>query len=202
MDETPHRFAYRCLPLSVANAHGWQLLTDEPFSAYWDGGVAKECVHIVGKDGGPAPYGVHAHFGSGMLTFGVPGIFRTSPKWWLFVTGPVNQPKAGIHPLTAVVKTDEGGHTFTMNWKFLDPHRLIRFERDEPFCHIFPIPAGMLDGIRPEFHDVRDDPSTAEDYRRFQQATRRGDGPTARPSCTARPASRSRSSSWTGRGVR
>ena len=26
MDATPESFAYRCLPLDIANAHGWELL--------------------------------------------------------------------------------------------------------------------------------------------------------------------------------
>ena len=25
MDETPEAFAYRCLPLNIANAHGWEI---------------------------------------------------------------------------------------------------------------------------------------------------------------------------------
>ena len=34
------------------------------------------------------------------------------------VTGPFNQPKDAIQPLTAIVETDWAPFTFTMNWKF------------------------------------------------------------------------------------
>ena len=33
MDETSEAFAYRCLPLNIANAHGWELLSPSSFSA-------------------------------------------------------------------------------------------------------------------------------------------------------------------------
>ena len=38
MDETSDAFAYRCLPLNIANAHGWEFLSPCAFSARWDGG--------------------------------------------------------------------------------------------------------------------------------------------------------------------
>jgi hypothetical protein len=37
MDETFESFAYRCLPLSIANAHGWEILSPATFAAVWDG---------------------------------------------------------------------------------------------------------------------------------------------------------------------
>ena len=38
MDATPEAFAYRCLPLNIANAHGWEILSPCGFEAVWDGG--------------------------------------------------------------------------------------------------------------------------------------------------------------------
>jgi len=34
MDSSDQRFAYRCLPLNIANAHGWELLCPSGFSAH------------------------------------------------------------------------------------------------------------------------------------------------------------------------
>ena len=39
MDETPDRFAYRCLPLLIANQAGWDLLCPTKFWLRWDGGA-------------------------------------------------------------------------------------------------------------------------------------------------------------------
>ena len=35
MDATDDRFAYRCIPLSIANASGWELLCPIAFEALW-----------------------------------------------------------------------------------------------------------------------------------------------------------------------
>ena len=32
MDDTPDGFAYRCIPLSVANGHGWEMVCPLAFS--------------------------------------------------------------------------------------------------------------------------------------------------------------------------
>jgi hypothetical protein len=34
MDRTRAGFAYRCLPLNIANAHGWLILNPVPFTAH------------------------------------------------------------------------------------------------------------------------------------------------------------------------
>ena len=39
MDGAPSRYAYRCLPLLIANQNGWLICTPEPVGAVWDGGV-------------------------------------------------------------------------------------------------------------------------------------------------------------------
>ena len=37
MDATDQRYAYRCLPLSIANASGWEVLCPVGFEASWRG---------------------------------------------------------------------------------------------------------------------------------------------------------------------
>ncbi len=38
MDESPGGFANRCLPLTIANSHGWEVVGDCGFEALWNGG--------------------------------------------------------------------------------------------------------------------------------------------------------------------
>src|SRR5579872_877170 len=105
MERTESGFAYRCLPLNIANAHGWLILNEAPFIAEWNGGAGLDAVTVH-----PAsPDGVmlgSSHFGSGVLTFHVNGLFRTDPSWDLLVTGPFNRPKDAIQPLSGIVETD------------------------------------------------------------------------------------------------
>jgi hypothetical protein len=77
MDDSDRRFAYRCLPLNIANAHGWELLCTTAFSAIWDGRKSIDSVHVSAAPRATAP--AISHFGSGILTFHVPCLFRTEP---------------------------------------------------------------------------------------------------------------------------
>ena len=104
MDATHQQFAYRCLPLSIANSHGWEVLCPAGFSAVWRGDAALDAITII-PDPGTAPAAV-SHFGHGVLTFHIPCVFRTDPDFDLMVQGPVNRPKDGLYPLTGVVETD------------------------------------------------------------------------------------------------
>ena len=116
MDATPDAFAYRCLPLNIANAHGWLILNTVPFLAEWNGDPGTDGVSITPTAAGPLL--ASSHFGSGVLTFSVNGLFHTEPGYDLMATGPFNSPKDAIHPLTGIVETDWSPFTFTMNWKF------------------------------------------------------------------------------------
>lgn len=147
MEATPERFAYRCLPLNIANQHGWQFLSPTTFAAIWDGGDRMEAIRIISD--AEAHLLPLSHFGSGILTFPIRGLFRTDPGWDLFVTGPLNQPKDAIAPLSGVIETDWTEATFTMNWKFTRPDHLVTFEQGEPICQFFPVRRGQLEEIEP-----------------------------------------------------
>ncbi|ATQ43860.1 DUF6065 family protein [Caulobacter mirabilis] len=162
MDASPQRFAYRCLPLNIANAHGWEILCPTAFEAIWDGRVEREGVEVRVPEG-VAPPAV-GHFGSGVLTFHLPCLFRTDPGVDLFVTGPLNRPKDGIGPLSGVVETDWSPYTFTMNWLFTRADHRVRFEKGEPFCHVFPVRRGQLDGLAPRLRPLASEPDLMREH--------------------------------------
>ena len=163
MDDSDRRFAYRCLPLNIANAHGWELLCTTAFSAIWDGGKSLDSVHVtVGPDATPSAI---SHFGSGILTFHVPCLFRTDPGIDLYATGPVNRPKDGIAALSGIIETDWSPYTFTMNWLFTRARHSVRFEVDEPFCHLFPIQRGQLEEVSPVFRDLSENPELEDEHK-------------------------------------
>ena len=164
MDATPDSYAYRCLPLSIANAHGWEVLSPCGFSARWNGGVGADSVEIV-ADSGSDPHKVPTSlFGSGTITFHVEGVFRTSKGWNLWIGGPPNGIKDGIAPLGGVIETDWSPYTFTMNWRFTRPGQWIRFEENEPFCFFFPVPRGVLETVKPELRPMEDAPELFSAY--------------------------------------
>jgi hypothetical protein len=171
MDASNEGFAYRCLPLVIANAHGWEILSPAAFEAEWTGSNEQNGVNITPL----TPFGdyppVMSHFGEGVLTFHVIGLFRTDPGVNLWVTGPVNRPKHAIQALSGVVETDWAVASFTMNWKFTAPGIKVRFEKDEPFCFFFPLRRGGLEEIQPEVKSISDaDRSTYDGYAAWHQS--------------------------------
>jgi hypothetical protein len=168
MDRSDQRFAYRCLPLNIANAHGWEILNSTGFSAVWDGGEYHNAVR-VDPDPGTSPPAI-SHFGSGTLTFHIPCLFQTESGTDLFVTGPLNRPKDGIAPLTGVIETDWSPYTFTMNWQFTRPSHRVRFEVDEPICHIFPVVRGELESVAPELRKLSENPELESEFKAWSQS--------------------------------
>lgn len=166
MDATPQGFAYRCLPLNIANAHGWEVLSPVSFSAEWNGGQAKDCIRISST--GAAHLLPVSHFGSGVLTFHMGALFRTEPHVQLWASGPINRPKDGIQPLTGIIETDWAPFTFTMNWIFTRAFQRISFKEGEPFCHIFPLNLDMVEAVEPELLKIDDDPELAAAYRGWE----------------------------------
>jgi len=162
MDEAPQGFAYRCLPLNIANAHGWEVLCPSTFEAIWNGGARPTDVEIQQLDNAGWP-GL-AHFGCGVVTFHLGYLVRTEPGYDLWVGGPPNAPKDGIIPLTGIVETDWAPYSFTMNWRFTRPNCRIRFERGEPFCTFFPIPRALLEQVTPEIRDLASDPEIKAEF--------------------------------------
>jgi hypothetical protein len=171
MERIDQGFAYRCLPLNIANAHGWVLLNTVPFVAQWDGssGLGAISLHALAADG---PLLAMSHFGSGVLTFSVNALFRTEPGYDLMATGPFNHPKDGIQPLTGVIETDWAPFTFTMNWKFTRKLAPVAFERDEPFCMIFPLKRGLVEAVEPEIRALETDEEVRNAYLQWTDSRR------------------------------
>ena len=164
MENTAERFAYRCLPLAIANAHGWEVGSPCGFEARWRGGAGVDSVEIR-LDPGAAPHqGPVSLFGQGTVTFHVEAIVRTPPGWNLWVGGSPNAAKDGIAPLGAVIETDWSPYTFTMNWRFTRPDQWVRFEEDEPFCFFFPVQRGVVDAVEPAFRPIDEAPDLRDAF--------------------------------------
>lgn len=164
MDASLHGFAYRCLPLNIANAHGWEILTPAGFSAYWRGGDRADDV-IVRPDADMPPASVPmALFGMATFTVHIEGLFRTPPGWNLMVGGSPNWAKDGIAPLSGVIETDWSPYTFTMNWRLTRRNHWVRWEAGEPVCFIMPVQRGALDKFNPRFAPLSSAPALAQQF--------------------------------------
>jgi hypothetical protein len=164
MDAFPGRHAYRCLPLSIANAFGWELLSPTSFSIHWNGGPEAGDLQFESHDGfARLGHFVMSNFSRGIVTFHTGYLFRTEPGWNLLASGSFNRPKDGISPLTGIVETSWLPYPFTMNWQLTRPGT-VRFDKDEPFCLIVPVPARALDDVQPVICDLTADGELASQY--------------------------------------
>ncbi len=192
MDGSPQRFAYRCLPLAIANQAGWFIHCPASFSAVWDGGPYRQNVRLDFET--PAtpvqanPWAISVdsvtvsaiaaarddrivgHFGVGTITFSIPFLFRTPPGINLWVKGPANWIKDGVQPLEGIVETDWLPATFTMNWKLTRPHHPVRFEKGEPICMLVPVPRRLAESLTPEYRPLQGEPALQKEYLEWLKA--------------------------------
>ncbi len=153
MEGTSGRYAYRCLPMLIANESGWFLKSAHRVRASWNGSFDPSGVKIEVLDG-PLPCPAISCFGCGIVTWNIPYLFRTPPGYNLLVRGPSNWPKDGISPLEGVVEADWSEASFTMNWKLTRRRHRVTFEIGDPVCMIVPQRRGELESFTPEYRAI------------------------------------------------
>ena len=165
MDAFPDRQPYRCLPLSMANSTGWEILCPMDIKIIWNGGPRKEDITLktTGDTRAIASF-ADSHFQRGIVTFHTGHLFRTPPGWGLMTMGAPNFFKDGIAPLSGLVETDWLPFPFTMNWQMTRPGEVI-FRKGEPFCFIVPIEHKKLEDIEPERMLLSTNPELEHDFR-------------------------------------
>lgn len=169
--EAHNGHAYRCLPLTIANASGWIIKCPVAFTAIWNGGLNKEDITIYMED----PLGEHrrsilSHFGSGVLTFQLPWVFQTNkPGLSLSVRGLPNYFKRNINPCEGIVEIDWLPFTFTMNWKIMDPNIPISFAKGDPICFIQPIQLNTIEAANPSKEPIEIFPDLHSKYLEWEK---------------------------------
>lgn len=166
MDATQKSFAYRCLPMTIANQAGWTIANPRNFTALWNGGGKCEDTVFSFTDG-PPDERISCIFGHGIITFNMPFLFRTPLEISLWVKGPSNWPKHGLSPLEGLVETDWTSASFTMNWKITRPNEVVRFDRGEPCCMVVPFPRGWLEKFQPSIQPLASNSVIATEYARW-----------------------------------
>jgi hypothetical protein len=173
MDVFTERHAYRCLPLSIANTHGWEMLVPAAFEVEWNGGpnIADLTVRALEPfpQGFPFEHFAMSNFARGIVTFHTGYLFRTPPGWNILTTGAFNEPRPGISPLTGIIESDWLPYPFTMNWQMLSAGT-VRFEKDEVFCTVTPIPKNYLQNWDVAIHEMGDDPVLLAEEEQFRVA--------------------------------
>lgn len=164
-DENPH--AVKCLPLSIANTIGWEVLCPDGVTIEWDGRPGADGLRVTfdeperwasSKDDRtrPQPF-AKSHFATGVVTFDVGWLFKTPPGWSLLAMGKPNDYRDGIYPLMGAIETTWLDYQFTMNWKLTRPGK-VRFEKGDAFCFITPTRIRDIAECQPVERNLADHP--------------------------------------------
>lgn len=164
MDQFPGRIPYRCLPLAIANTHGWDILCPMDIEIIWNGGNKIEDLIVQSPDGQSAVHHIAmSHFSGGIVTFHTNYLFQTEESWQLMASGPANSPKDGIYALTGLIESDWLPMPFTMNWQMTRPGR-VKFLKGEPYCTVFPIQQAIVEQTTPVIYDLAQNRPLFRDY--------------------------------------
>ena len=165
MDETSDTYAYRCLPLTIANMLGYHVFSKSVVKASWDGGSSISSV-VVEKDSFGTACSI---FGHGILTFHIDWLIVTEENTNLYITGPLNHVVPNVQALTGIYETDWAPFSFTMNWQFLNPGT-VTFNTDDPICHFFPIPRGFIETQQITMKHLSENKELSEEFNRFDKS--------------------------------
>jgi len=166
MDQSRDQYAYRCLPLNIANQHGWAVYLKEKFVGQWTGDTSQslDSVKIYENPKGLAS----SHFGHGILTFSLPFLIRLEQNYSLFISGAPNHHIDGIQPCSGIYEADWAPYSFTMNWRFTRPNQTVMFTPDDPICFFFPVPRDVVQQTEPIFSTIKDqDDEFVKMYEKF-----------------------------------
>jgi len=175
MDQTPGKYAYRCLPLTIANQTGWWVYNPVGFTAVWSGKSEPGGVQFLfDSDQKLWSNWISDIFGSGIITWNTPFLFRTKPEGSrLLICGPINYFKHGVQPLTAIIESDWMSMSFTMNWKLTEAGAMVRFAVGEPLFQVIPLAGNLgadLETAAVRYMKLADDPEVAEAFEKWKQS--------------------------------
>jgi hypothetical protein len=184
MDAHLDGHGYRCLPMRIANQHGWEIGSPVAFTAIWNGGAGQDCLAILPDE--PSDR-IRSHFGGGIFSVLLPAVFRLEPGYDLVVQGPPNLPVRGASPLSGIVEADWLVSAVSMHWQMTEPNRAVRFRKGDPLCQVFPVRRAEIEEFAPELRRLSDEPELAaalEDWTALRhdlrQALKDPDAPAAR----------------------
>lgn len=182
MDQTKD-FAYRCMPMTMANHMGWVVRCPVDFACQWNGLESKDNMAFSFRDSHPDIRSqINNHFGFGIITFQIPWLFRTYPgddvtpqdhKVGLLARGMPNEWIFNCHPLEGYVETWWLPFTFTMNWKVIEPGFNVMFRKGDPICFLQPYDLALLTNTHPEIRQIATDEVLARQYEKWGRSRER-----------------------------
>jgi hypothetical protein len=163
MNDTKKKFAYKCLPLNIANQYGWAVLSPADFSVSWYGGSGQEQVDVFSSDPELLDRVIVSHFGEATFTIQPDFIIQTPENYSLYIRGVPNEINSVIRPLDAIVETDWLPFTFSYNYKFAETG-VVDFKKNDPLFIFFPIERNSVENFKLRQVDIEESQDLYQDF--------------------------------------
>lgn len=155
MDDTYNKHAYQCLPMTVANVSGWELVLDEDLVVIWEGG--NTIVKVL--SGGTQKDRQVAHPSMiGIISLSTGWAINTEEGYATWVTGSPNYFIDGAVPLAATIPSSWWPDEVQMNWKITKVNEPVTFPAGTPYCFFTIYPENLLESVEFEVGNIWDKP--------------------------------------------
>lgn len=170
MNDNPH--SYRCVPLSVANQIGWDIILDRKIVVAWSGGNEREHVTVI-----EGHESAKSHFGSGTVTLDVGYTWHTPENTQLLVMPVPNDDNYNkFQSLTAIIESDKLKYPWFLSIRLIN-RGYTTIEAGTKLCRVIPISIGNYEDITVK---IEEEPEEFVEYRAWQ-ADQRNNRPINQP---------------------
>jgi len=132
MDNTYNKHAYQCLPMTVANVYGWEIVMEEDLIVQWDGGNTPPVILSGEITSSGRVQAISSIIG--MISINMGWVINTEDGYNTWVTGSPNYFVDGATPLTATLPSYWWPDESQMNWKITKIGEPVTFAAGTPFC--------------------------------------------------------------------
>jgi len=155
MDATYNKHAYQCLPLTVANVTGWELILQQDVLVQWDGGNTVPRI-LEGEKFDDRPIAIPSIIG--MMSFTTGWAFNTEDGYSTWISGSPNYFVDGAVPLTASIPSYWWPDEFNMNWQITKVKEPVLFPKGMPIMHFVIYPNTLLESTEIVVENLWDKP--------------------------------------------
>jgi hypothetical protein len=167
MDATYNKHAYQCLPLTVANVTGWELILQQDVVVQWDGGNTVPKILEGEKFEGRA---LAIPSIIGMMSFTTGWAFNTEDGYSTWISGSPNYFIDGAVPLTASIPSYWWPDEFNMNWQITKVGEPVLFPAGMPIMHFTIYPNTLLESTEIVVENLWDKPDLMTARRSYGDA--------------------------------
>ena len=132
MDDTYNKHAYQCLPMTVANVYGWEIVMEEDLVVQWDGRNTPPVILSGETTSSGRVQAISSIIG--MISINMGWVINTEDGYNTWVTGSPNYFVDGATPLTATLPSYWWPDESQMNWKITKIGEPVTFAAGTPFC--------------------------------------------------------------------